>query len=42
MPRDGGTDTMCVDHSVFMYFLRNHKKVNLPRYMFNYMFWAIK
>jgi len=42
MPRDGGTHTMSMDHNVFLYFLINHEKVNLPRYMFNYMCWAIK
>jgi len=42
MTRDGGTGTMSVDHNVFLYFLVNHEKVNLPRYMFNYMCWAIK
>ena len=29
LPRAGGSDSMSLDHSVFLYFLINHEKVNL-------------
>jgi len=42
LQRGGGTDTMLVDHSVFLYFLVTFEKVNLSRYMFHHMIWALK
>jgi len=42
LQKGGGTDTMSVDRNVFLYFLINFEKVNLPRYMFNHMCWALK
>jgi len=42
LQRGGGTVTMSVDHNVFLYFLNNFEKVNLPRYIFNHTCWALK
>ena len=42
LQRGGGTVTMSLDHSVFLYFLITFEKVNLPRYKFNHMIWALK
>ena len=38
LPRSGGTNIMSLDHSVLLFFLINHEKVNLPRYIFNHMY----
>ena len=35
--RGGGSDTISLDDNVFLYFLINHEKVTLPRYIFNHM-----
>ena len=42
LQRGGGTDTMSMDHNVFLYFLITFEKVNLARYLFNHMIWALK
>jgi len=31
LPKGGGTDTLSLDHKVFLYFLVNFEKVNLPK-----------
>jgi len=41
MPRDNGTDYKYLDHNLFLYFLIHYEKANLPKYMSNYMCWAI-
>jgi len=42
LQKGGGTDTISIDHKVFLYFLVTFEKVNLPRYMFHHMIWALK
>ena len=42
LPKGGGTDTLSLDHKVFLYFLVMFEKVNMPRYIFNHMVWALK
>jgi len=42
LPKGGGTDTMSIDHIVFLYFVIKLEKVNLQRYMFNHMIWELK
>jgi len=42
LPKGGGTYTLSLEHKVFLYFLVTFEKVNLPRYMFHHMIWALK
>jgi len=42
LPNGGGTNTLSLEHKVFLYFLVNFEKVNLPRYMLHHMIWALK
>jgi len=37
----GGTDTVSVEQRVFLYYLIMFEKVNLTRYIFNHMLWAL-
>ncbi|RHN45523.1 hypothetical protein MtrunA17_Chr7g0232191 [Medicago truncatula] len=37
MPRDGGSEYRSVEYNLFLHFIINHQKVNLLKYMFNYM-----
>jgi len=37
MPRYGGSDYRSLEHNLFPHYVINHKKVNLPKYMFKYM-----
>jgi len=32
---------MSLDHKVFLYHLVNLEKVNMPKYIFNHMLWAL-
>lgn len=38
----GGVDTLSLDHKVFLHFIVKHDKVNMPRYIFSHMIWALK
>jgi hypothetical protein len=33
MPRDGGSGYRSLEHNLFMHFIINHQKVNLPKYI---------
>jgi len=40
--KGGGTDQLSLDHKVFLYHLVKLEKVNMPKYTFNHMFWALR
>jgi len=40
--KGGDIDTMSMDHSLFLFFLINHEKVNLSRYIFNHICWVLE
>jgi len=42
LPKGGGTDQLSLDHKVFLYHLVKLEKVNMPKYIFNHMLWALK
>jgi hypothetical protein len=42
LAKGGGVDQLSLEHKVFLYFLVNFEKVNLPRYIFHHMVWALK
>jgi len=42
LPKGGGTNTLSLEHRFFLYFLVMFEKVNLLRYIFNHMVWALK
>ena len=42
LQKGGGTNTMSIHHKVFLYFLIMFEKVNLSRYIFHHMIWALK
>jgi len=42
LPKGGSTDTLSLEHKVFLYFLVNFDKVNFPRNIFHHMIWALK
>ena len=42
LPKGGGVDQLSLEHKVFLHFFIRFEKVNLPRYIFHHMFWALK
>jgi len=42
LPKDGGVDTLSLDHKVFLHYFVKFDKVNLPRYIFSHMIWALQ
>jgi len=42
LPKAGGVDSLSLEHKVFLHFLITFEKVNLPRYIFHHMLWALK
>ena len=42
LPKAGGVDTLSLDHKVFLHYFVKFDKVNLPRYIFSHMIWALK
>jgi len=42
LPKGGGVDQLSLEHKVFLHFLITFEKVNLPRYIFHHMLWALK
>jgi len=42
LPKGGGVDTLSLVHRVFLHFFVKFEKVNLPRYIFHHMIWALK
>jgi len=41
-PKGGGVDQPSLDHKVFLHFLINLEKENMPKYIINHMLWALK
>jgi len=42
LPKGGGVDQLSLEHKVFLHFFVKFEKVNLPRYIFNHMLWALR
>jgi len=42
LPKGGGVDHLSLDHKVFLHYFISFEKVNLPRYIFHYMLWALE
>ena len=42
LPKAGGVDSLSIEHKMFLHFLITFEKVNLPRYIFHHMLWALK
>jgi hypothetical protein len=42
LPKGGGVDQLPLEHKVFLHFFVTFEKVNLPRYIFHHMLWALK
>jgi len=42
LPKVGGVDTLSLDHKVFLRYFVKFDQVNLPRYIFSQMIWALK
>jgi len=42
LPKGGGVDQLSLEHKVFLHFLIIFEKLNLPRYIFHHMLWALK
>jgi len=42
LPKAGGVDTLSLDLKVFRHYFVKFDKVNLPRYIFSHMIWALK
>ena len=42
LPKGGGVDQPSLEHKVFLHFLITFEKVNLPRYLFHHMLWALE
>jgi len=42
LPKGGGVDQLSLEHKVFLHFFVTFEKVNLPRYIFHHMLWALK
>jgi len=40
--KGGGVDTLSLEHKVFSHFLIKFEKINLPRYIFHHMLWALR
>jgi len=41
LPKGGGVDQLSLEHKVFLHFLITFEKINLPRYIFHHMLWAL-
>jgi len=41
LPKGGGVDQPSLEHKVFLHYLISYEKVNLPRYIFHHMLWAL-
>lgn len=42
LPKEGGVDHLSLEHKVFLNYFITFEKVNLPRYIFHHMLWALK
>jgi len=42
LPKGGGVDHISLEHKVFLHYLISFEKVNLPRYIFHHMLWALE
>jgi len=42
LPKGGGVDQLSLEHKVFLHYLISFEKVNLPRYIFHHMLWALE
>jgi len=42
LPKGGGVDQLSLEHKVFLLFLVTFEMVNLSRYIFHHMLWALK
>jgi len=42
LPRGGGVNQLSLEHKVFLHYLISFEKVNLPRYIFHHMLWALE
>jgi len=42
LPKVGGVYQLSLEHKVFLHFLVTFEKVNLPRYIFHHMLWALR
>ena len=40
--KGGGVDQLSLEHKVFLHFFVKFEKVNLPRYIFHHMLWALR
>jgi len=41
LPKGGGVDQLSLEHKVFLHLFVNFEKVNLPRYIFHHMLFAL-
>jgi len=42
LPKGGGVDHLSLEHKVFLHYFIYFEKVNLPRYIFHHMLWALE
>jgi len=42
LPKGGGLDTLSLEQKEFLHFFITFEKVNLPRYIFHHMIWALR
>ena len=42
LPKGGGVDHLSLEHKVFLHYIISFEKVNLPRYIFHHMLWALE
>jgi len=42
LPKGGGVDHLSLEHKVFLHYFISFEKVNLPRYIFHHMLWALE
>jgi len=42
LPKGGGVDQPSLENKVFLHFIITQEKANVPKYIFNYMLWALK
>jgi len=42
LPKGGGVDQPSLEHKVFLHYLITFEKMNLPRYIFHHMLWALE
>jgi len=42
LQKGGGSDQPSADHKLVLYFLASFNKINLPRYIMQHLYWAIK